>query len=228
MIHETKPPRLFVATLIWLKPGGKAALSRFRAQAGPLFAKYDLRVERVLAGTGKGQIVGHNPYEVPDVLQVFSVPSLDVFAAYTSDAEYVRLASERDAGISRMTALLGEALPPDPSAPSSSEVGQRLYGMAYQRFQPGGEELLEAFDRGAQALFARHGMHIEWSFRVRQTLTPVGEGLADFNPERMVVFFLDDAAALRAYVTDPEYVERAPVRDKGLRSYQFFLGTVPT
>jgi uncharacterized protein (DUF1330 family) len=227
MIHETETPRLFVTTLIWLNPGGRAALSKFRSEAGPLFRKYDLRVERVLAGTGKGQIVGHNPYEVPDVLQVFSLPSLDAFAAYTADAEYVRLASERDSGIARMSALLGDELPPDPSAQSSSEVGQRLYGMAFLCFQPGGEASLEEFDRGAQTLFARHGMHIERSFRVRKTLTPVGEGFADFMPERTVVFFLDDPAALRAYVTDPEYAERAPVRDRGLRSYQFFLGAVP-
>ncbi|MBL8682284.1 MAG: hypothetical protein JNK05_24160 [Myxococcales bacterium] len=228
MSTHNAPPRIFVTTLAWLAPGGREALSTFRARAGGLFAKHDLRVERTLVGHGKGQLVGSNPHDVPDVLQVFSLPSLDAFSAYTKDPEYVRLASERDAGVARLTAIIGDVLPDDPSSASVSDVRRRLYAMAFVRFHPGGDAAMAEFNAQAQTLFARHGMHIERTFRVAKTVTPVGAPLADFAPERVVVFFVDDPSALRAYATDPEYTERAAARDRGLRAYDFFLGTEST
>lgn len=225
--HST-PPRIFVTTLVWLAPGGGEALSTFRARAAGLFAKHDLRVERTLVGTAKGQLVGSNPHDVPDVLQVFSLPSMDAFAAYAADPDYLRLASERDKFIARMTAVIGSTLPEDPSSASTSEVSQRLYAMAFVSFLPDGEAAMDAFNEKAQPVFARHGMHIERSLRVAKTVTPVGEPLVAFAPERVVLFFVDTPAALRAYATDPEYIERAPTRDRGLRSYDFFLGKPAT
>jgi hypothetical protein len=38
------------------------------------------------------------------------------------------------------------------------------------------------------------------------------------------VFFLDHAAAMKGYATDPEYAALAPLRDTGLESYDFFTG----
>lgn len=225
MTHDRN--RIYITMLTWLHPGGMAAMASFRQNAAPLFAKHDVRVERLIAGTGKGQLVGTNPHETPDLLQIVSMPSLEAFRAYTSDPEYVRLAATRDVGIRRMTALVGSVSPPDPSMPSTSALGSRLYGFAFLRFAPGGEGALAEFNRRAQPLFARHGMHIEAMLEVAQTLSPLGRPLEDFAPERAVVFFLDDPSVLGAYASDPEYLALAPIRDRGLERYAFFLGKVP-
>jgi uncharacterized protein (DUF1330 family) len=220
--------RLYIIMLVWLKPGGEQALHTFREQAAHLWQHHDVRVERVLTGTGKGQLIGANPHDVPDLLQVVSVPSLEAFRAYTTSPEYVRLAEARDRGIARMVAVLGPALDVSAYNPESrSALGARQYGVAFARFHPGGAEAMDAFNRQANALYVRHGMHVEAMVHVAKTLTPVGTALEDFAPERVVVFFLDDAAALKAYVTDPEYMTLAPLRDRGLRSYDFFLARSP-
>ncbi|MEQ1568663.1 MAG: hypothetical protein ABMA64_23695 [Myxococcota bacterium] len=217
--------RVTLTMLIWLAPGGEQALNTFREQAAPLWQQHDLRVERVLSGTGKGQLLGVNPHDVPDVLQVVSMPSLEAFRAYTTSPEYVRLSAARDRGIARMVAVIGEPLDVSAYNPvSQSDPSARQYGVAFARFLPGGAEGMDEFNRRAHALYVRHGMHVEAMVRVAKTVTPVGSELEDFAPERVVVFFVDDPAALKAYVADPEYQALAPVRDSGLRSYDFFLG----
>ena len=221
--------RSFVTMLVWLNPEGSAALAQFRKAAAPLFAKYDLHIERVLACTGKGELVGKNPHELPDLIQVLSFPSLEAFRGYTADAEYVRLAALRDTGIRRMTAVIGQPLDVSALSPTSASTpSQRLYGAAFVRFETGGAEGLAEFNRRAVTLFARHGMHVESMSEVVKVATPLGEPLVEFAPERVVVFFLDEASALRGYATDPEYVALAPIRDRGLRAYDFFLGKVPS
>jgi uncharacterized protein (DUF1330 family) len=228
-VHETATSeRPLVAMLGWLAPGAEVALAQFRQEAAPLFAKYDLRVERVLAGVGKGQLVGSNPHEVPQLLQVISFPSMAAFQAYTSDPDYVRLARQRDAYVQRMAVVIGMPLDVSTLHPTStSTLSQRLYGVAFLRFHPDGAAGLTEFNQRASGLFARHGMHVERMFDVAKTVAPIGEPLVCFAPERVIVFYLDDPAALRGYATDPEYVELAPIRDRGLAAYDFFLGKVP-
>lgn len=221
-------PRLAVTMLVWLEPDGRAKLKHFAERGAPLFERYDLRVERVLEPSGKGALVGENPHEVPDLIQVFSMPSLEAFRAYTADSEYVRLAAERDQGIARMVAVIGKPLDVSPLNPTSaSEPTARRYGVAFARFLAGGAEGMDEFNRRAIPLYVRHGMHVEAMLQVVTTVTPVGQALEDFAPERVVVFFLDDEAALKAYVSDAEYKTLAPIRDVGLRSYEFFLGKTP-
>jgi hypothetical protein len=70
-------------------------------------------------------------------------------------------------------------------------------------------------------------MHVELMCDVGKIVAPIGKPLAEFAPERVIVFYLDDPTALRGYATDPEYVELAPIRDQGLAAYDFFLGKVP-
>jgi uncharacterized protein (DUF1330 family) len=220
-------PRFQVAMLCWLAPGAEATLAQFRKEASPLWDKYDLRTERVLNCTGKGQVVGENAYEAPQLIQVISLPSAAAFQAYLADPEYVHLAKQRDTAFLRLSAIVG--MPMDVTAlhPTSTQAAtKRLYGIAFLRFQPDGAEGLAEFNRRAGDLFLRHGMHVELMFNVMKTVTPVGEALSDFAPQRVIVFFLDDATALRDYATDPEYIELAPIRDKGLLSYDFFLGKV--
>lgn len=225
----TTSGRLLVAMLGWLSEGAEAALSEFRREAAPLFVKYDLRVERMLAGVGKGQLVGTNQHEVPELMQVLSFPSIAAFQAYTSDPDYVRLAARRDKYLKRMTAAVGMPLDVSTLAPASaSALSQRLYGMAFVRFLPDGASGLTEFNHRARGLFARHGMHVELMFDISKSVTPIGEPLVDFAPERAIVFYLDDPAALRGYATDPEYLELAPIRDRGLAAYDFFLGKVST
>lgn len=221
------PTRFVVVMLVSLHAGGAGALAEFRRQAAPLFARYDVRIERALSVSAKGQIVGENTFEQPDLVQVVSFPSAAQFQAYTTDARYVELARQRDLGIRRMTVIAGVPLDvADIATPSRGAETTRLYGVGLVRFKPGGGAGMDAFNRQAQALFARHGMHIESMVEAKQTVTPIGvaEGM---SPERVVVFFLDDGAAMRAYALDPEYKALAPLRDDGLASYDLFLGTVP-
>ena len=221
------PPRFTLTMLVWLKPGGAAAIAEFGAKAAPLFSKYDLRVERRLAVTGKGQIVGQNTYEQPDLIQVLSFPTAEAFKAYASDPLYVELAVARDQGMRRMTVLAGAPL--DIEAVKTPGIGPdhtRLYGVGLVRFLDNGAAGMDAFNEQAQHLFSRHGMHLEATIKVAQVMTPVGEAF-DIAADRVVVFFLDDATALPAYAADPEYKMLAPLRDNGLAAYDFFLGMVP-
>lgn len=224
----TASKRTFVTMLVWPRPGGIEALARFRERAKPLLDRYDLRIERVLDGRGKGQLVGENPWDVPPVIQILSVPSVESFRAYVGDPEYRTLAAERDANMDRIVAVIGEAIPPAEDRPRSvSALEGRLYGVAFATFKPGGADGLLEFNRRAQALFVRHGMHVEQLLSVSAVVTPVGAPLAGFAPERVIVFFLDDGTSLPAYASDPEYRELAPLRDRGLERYDFFTARAP-
>jgi uncharacterized protein (DUF1330 family) len=219
-------PRFTMTMLMWLKPDGAAALATFRQQAAPLFETYGLRVERVLKLSGKGQIVGDNRMDVPQLAQTISFPSAEQFKAYVSDPQYQALAQQRDLGLQRMVVVAGTPL--DVSAiatPGNGPLEERLYGVGLVRFKPGGSAGLDAFNLRAQALFARHGMHVESMLEVKQTLAPVGDAQG-VDPQRVVVFFLDNAAAMKGYATDPEYAALAPLRDTGLESYDFFTGAM--
>jgi len=210
--------------LMWVKPNGMAALATFRAQAAPLFETYGLRVDRQLKLAGKGQIVGENRFEVPHLAQVISFPSAAQFKAYVSDPLYLALAQERDKCLQRMTVMAGTALDvSNISTPGQGPLEDRMYGVGLVKFRPGGAGRLDTFNQRAQGLFARHGMHVESMLEVQQTLTPVGDVQA-MQPERVVVFFLDNGSAMKAYATDPEYAALAPFRDSGLETYDFFLG----
>lgn len=219
------PTARFVLTMLMgLQPEGAAALTSFRQSAGPLLARHDVRIERVLRIRGKGQIVGSNDFELPDLIQQISLPSREAFNAYLADPEYQALAPVRDAGLRRLSVCAGPAMDVSTIAtPGRGIPTTRLYGVGFVRFRPGGEAGLDAFNREAQSLFARHGMHVESMQQVAQTMTPVGtgDGLA---PQRVVVFFLDEAAQLPVYAADPEYRRLAPLRDEGLERYDVFLG----
>ncbi|MDZ7937838.1 MAG: hypothetical protein U5M53_05985 [Rhodoferax sp.] len=219
------PVRFSVFMLMSLRSDGATALAAFRQQAQALFEKHGVRVEGQWRMHGKGQIVGHNAFETPDLVQQVSFPSLAQFKAYVSDPEYLRLAPPRDQGLRQVTAIAGNLLDVQNIAkPGAGPAANRLYGVGLVRFKEGGSAGLDAFNLQAQTLFARHGMHVESMMDVKQILTPVGaeQGMA---PERVVVFFLDDASAMKAYATDPEYARLAPLRDQGLEAYDFFLGT---
>lgn len=223
---DKQAPRFTMTMLLWLKPEGAAALATFRAQAAPLFETYGLRVERQIKISGKGQIVGDNRFETPDLAQIISFPSAAQFKAYVSDPQYQALAQQRDLGLRRMTVMAGTALDVSGvSTPGQGLLEERWYGVGLVRFQPGGAQGLDTFNQRAQALFARHGMHVESMLEVQQTLTPVGDA-EGMQPQRVVVFFLDNAAAMKGYVTDPEYAALAPLRDAGLDTCDFFVGGV--
>jgi uncharacterized protein (DUF1330 family) len=216
--------RFSVFMLMGLKPDGAASLATFRQQAQALFEKYDVRVDGQWRMHGKGQIVGQNPFETPDLVQQVSFPSLAQFKAYVSDPEYLRLAPARDQGLRQVTAIAGSLLDvQNVATPGTGPVANRLYGVGLVRFKDGGSAGLDAFNLQAQALFARHGMHVESMLDVKQVLTPVGAAQS-MAPERVVVFFLDDANTMKAYATDPDYARLAPLRDDGLEAYDFFLG----
>lgn len=218
--------RFVVIMLMTTKPDSAAGLTSFRTQAAPIFQDYDLRVERQLTVRAKGQIVGENRFALPEMIQVLSFPSAERFKAYLADPRYQALAPLRDAALASMTVLAGQSL--DISrvhTPGLGPVASRLYGVGLVSFKPAGEAGLDTFNERAQALFKRHGMHVELMMRVQHGAQPVGEKDERMNPERVVVFFLDDASAMRGYLADPEYIALAPLRDEGLNTYDFFVGT---
>lgn len=220
-------PRFTLAMFVWLKPNGAAVMAEFASQAASLFATYDLRVERRLSITGKSQVVGENRFESPDVIQLLSFPSVEAFKAYVTDPQYVELAKRRDDGIRRLTVMSGFPLDLEHlSTPGSGPAHTRLYGVGLARFLENGYIGMDAFNAQAQGLFARHGMHLESILSVGQVMTPIGEP-NDMDPQRIVVFFLDQAAALPGYASDPEYQALAPLRDDGLETYDLFLGVAP-
>jgi uncharacterized protein (DUF1330 family) len=223
----TQTPRFAVAMFLWLGPDGKAALARFRQNAAPILARHGVQVDRVLELRGKGQIVGENPHELPDMFQHVSFPDAAAFKAYVSDPEYLALAPDRDQALRRMLVMSGPSHDLGHLAtPGTGAVTDRLYGVGLPSFKPGGADGLAAFNEQAQSLFARHGMHLEAMIDAAQTAAPIGD-LAGFEAERVVVFFLDRAESLAGYARDPEYVALAPVRDAGLQSYPLFFGAVP-
>ena len=200
---DMQTPRFTITMLLWLKPDGAAALAAFRQQAAPLFETYGLRVERQLKISGKGQIVGENRFEVPQLVQIISFPTAAQFKAYVSDPQYLALAQQRDQGLHRMTVIAGTALDVSRiSTPGQGRLEERLYGVGLVRFKPGGSEGLDNFNLSAQALFARHGMHVESMLEVQQTLTPVGDD-EGMQPQRVVVFFLDNPAAMKGLCHRP-------------------------
>lgn len=218
--------RFVVIMLMTTKPDSAAGLTSFRTQAAPIFQDYDLRVERQLTVRAKGQIVGENRFALPEMIQVLSFPSAERFKAYLADPRYQALAPLRDAALASMTVLAGQSLDISRvSTPGLGPVASRLYGVGLVSFKPQGEQGLDTFNERAQALFKRHGMHVERMMRVQHCAQPVGEKDERMNPERVVVFFLDDASAMRGYLADPEYIALAPLRDEGLNTYDFFVGT---
>lgn len=218
--------RFVVIMLMTTKPDSAAGLTSFRTQAAPIFQDYDLRVERQLTVRAKGQIVGENRFALPEMIQVLSFPSAERFKAYLADPRYQALAPLRDAALASMTVLAGQSLDISRvSTPGLGPVASRLYGVGLVSFKPQGEQGLDTFNQRAQDLFKRHGMHVERMMRVQHCAQPVGEKDERMNPERVVVFFLDDASAMRGYLADPEYIALAPLRDEGLNTYDFFVGT---
>lgn len=218
--------RFVVIMLMTTKPDSAAGLTSFRTQAAPLFQDHDLRIERQLDVRAKGQIVGENRFALPDMIQVLSFPSAERFKAYLADPRYQALAPLRDAVLASMTVLAGQSLDISRvSTPGLGPVASRLYGVGLVSFKPQGEQGLDTFNERAQDLFKRHGMHVERMMRVQHCAQPVGEKDERMNPERVVVFFLDDASAMRGYLADPEYIALAPLRDEGLNTYDFFVGT---
>lgn len=224
MSNETS--RFAVVAMIWLRPGGTAALRTFREQGTALFARHDMRISREIQVAGKGQVVGENHFEKPDLIQVLTFPSPDGFRAYLADPDYIALAPDRDAAIQRMTVCAGSEMPLDgiATAGCGPEVA-RFYGVGLVRFKPGGSAGLDAFNRQGQAVFKRHGLHVEAMVDVARVLTPIGTA-DDMAPERIVVFFFDDPAAFPAYVSDPDYLRLAPLRDQGLHAYDVFTGSL--
>lgn len=224
---EVPGDRFSVAMFLWLAPAGEAALAGFRQSATTLFARHGLKVERVLKLTSKGQIVGENRHDMPDLFQLVSFESAKAFQAYIADPEYVALAAERDKGIRRMVVLAGTAVDLGALATSGSGTAEtRLYGVGLARFREGGAAGMQAFNERAQPLFARHGMHLEANVDIAKALAPIGP-LDGFTADRVVIFFLDAASQLQAYASDPEYAALAPLRDDGLAGYDLFFGMVP-
>lgn len=223
----TQTPSYSVAMFLWLAPDGKAALARLRRDAAEVLARHGVRVDRVLDLRGKGQIVGENPHDLPDMFQLVSFPDAAAFKAYVSDPEYLAFAKTRDPAMQRLVVMAGASLDLGRVAtPGTGAISDRLYGVGLPSFKPDGVKGLEAFNEQAQALFARHGMHLEAMIDVAQIAATIGD-VSGFAAERVVVFFLDRAESLAEYARDPEYAALAPLRDDGLQSYPVVFGSVP-
>ena len=74
---------------------------------------------------------------------------------------------------------------------------------------PGG---FDEYQERAKPILARHGVHIE---RWLMTEAIVGNGID--KPDQIVVTWFKDAAAMEAFVNDPEYREVAEIRDQAVK-----------
>lgn len=217
--------KVFITMMMWIKPDGEVKIKEFKEKAQELFHKYEIKVERSILITAKGQLIGENKIEKPSVIQIISVSSLENFKNYVADPEYKKLSAIRDEGLDRMVATVGTSIPTEDFNPhSDSLVSERLYVVAFTNFSyPSGDGILE-FNQKASELFKKYGMHVESMSDVKNILYPLGEKIDPFNPQRTIVFFLDNAATMSSYINDPEYKELAPLRDRGLITYDFFIG----
>lgn len=215
-----------ISMMIWLKPEGQKGLLEFKEKASPLFEKYGIKVERVISIKNKGQIIGQNLLETPHLIQIISVPSFEIFQKYLNDPEYLKLAPIRDQSTEKILVSMGPSIDVSNfNSMSDSKLTERLYGVGFVKFKENGRHGLMEFNARAVNVFKRHGMHVESMFDVRASKAAVGELPSAFLPELIVTFFLDSSESMKAYINDPEYQELAPLRDQGLLTYDFFVGT---
>jgi len=214
-----------ISMMIWLKPDGQKGLLEFKEKAAPLFIKYGIKIERVVAIKNKGQIVGQNLWDTPHLIQIISAPSLENFQKYLNDPEYIKLSPLRDQSAEKIIASMGPTMDTSQfNSASHSELSQRLYGVGFVKFKENGRSGLLNFNAKAIEVFKRHGMHVESMFDAKASKAATGEMLSGFAPELIVTFFLDSAESLKAYISDPEYQALAVLRDNGLMAYDFFTG----
>lgn len=216
---------LIISMSIWLKPNGTQAMMQFQELAMPLFARHKIKIERVILAKSKGQIVGKNEMDIPDLIQIVSAPSLEAFQQYLKDPEYLKIAPIRDEACEKILVSIGSTIDVSEFNPiSSSTKDERLYGIGFVQFKEDGRDKLLHFNRLAIDLYKRHGMHVETMFDVKNNKASVGELPNQYSPQLIVSFFLDSESSLKNYITDPEYIKLAPIRDQGLKNYDFFIG----
>ncbi len=214
-----------ISMLIWLKPDGQKGLSEFKEKAAPLFLKYGIKVERIIKIQSKGQIVGQNQWDTPNLIQIISAPSAESFQKYLQDPEYARLAPIRDQAVDRVVASMGPSIDVAQFNPESdSLLDDRFYGVGFVKFKENGRSGLLDFNLKASQIFKRHGMHVESMFDAKISKVTNGRDFSTFSPELIVTFFLDNQASMKDYINDPEYQSLSPIRDNGLEAYDFFVG----
>jgi len=220
--------RVYFTSFLYFNEGGFEKFQEFQEKAEDLFEKYDLRMEHALNIVKKGEIGEvKNSIEQPDRINVFSLPSMELFQKMAVDDEYQELAKIRDAGLRKFNATLGglNEMSGALKIPSNTPVKDRMYALAFINFKENGKDgLIEFSKKGVESgLYEKYGMHLDEIIIPKMSKAIIGE-LDYENPQMILTFYLDDIKKMPAYLDDPTYKEIAPLRDKGLESYYFFMG----
>jgi len=227
-IKQTKMEnRTYFTSFLYFKEGGKEQLKEFQEKAASLFTKYDMRIEYVLMITKKGEIgEAKNLIEQPDHIQVFSLPSIELFQQYATNPEYLELSKIRDDGLRKFNVTIGDLSDIGSlKTNSTTPINERMYALAFINFKENGKEgLMEFNKKGVESgLYEKYGMHLDEVIIPKMSKAIIGE-LDYETPQMILAFYLDDIKKMPAYLDDPTYKKIAPLRDNGLESYHFFMG----
>lgn len=219
------PTPLTIVTFFHFLENGDQRLREFQERAAPSFARHQLRVEKEIAVVGRGQI-GPSPnlLEQPDLIQIATIPSSEAFQEYLADPDVRELAPIRASGLRKMTAHLGPSLDLAGIAQPAREGATHVAALVRFRDEAGLGSLVEFNRRGVESdLFPRHGIRVLHLAKSTKSIVAMGSPDGE-APQAFVHFAIEEPARMKEYLSDPEYLALAPLRDACLESYHFFQG----
>ena len=218
---------IVLVMLIAFKQNAVRQFAEFTEKNAPLLKRYNISLLKTIDIGIKGQLLGENKMPQPNIINIYHIPSMDLFMDYMADDEYKAASLLRSEATETVQGYFTREQPlPEPFY-SDSPATQRLYIVGFAHFKNQNEIGLEAFNRQAIAtgLFKKHGMHIEHQLSPFKVVTVVG-ATEIISPDRIQVFFVDHPDNIKNYVSDPVYKELSPIRDETLDKYDFFAGSL--
>ncbi|RAW01533.1 hypothetical protein [Pseudochryseolinea flava] len=157
------------------------------------------------------------------MIQIFTAKNLISFQSYMADEEVQRLSNVRNQGLRKMTVSFGSEI--SASEILSKSTDGALRGIALVKFKENLDHtaMLEFNRLGENSgLFSKYGIHAEAFVKVMKSMPAIG-ALDYKQPDLIALFGVDDASKMKAYLSDRQYLELAPIRDNTLDSYHFFM-----
>ncbi len=216
--------KIIFISFLYFKEGGIQKLDEFQAKANPYFKKYGIEILHQYKPISKGQIGSiQNEIEQPDMIQIFTAESMTNFQSYMADDSVKKLAEIRNSGLRKMNVSFGTEK--ETTGIISQSANNAIHGIALVTFKDstGIDSLIEFNQKGQRnGLFAKYGIHSENFIKVMKSMPAIGE-LDYQQPELIVIFGVDDPSKMKDYISDTKYVALAPIREKALKTYHFFM-----
>lgn len=216
--------RIIFISFLYFKEGGIQKLDEFQLKAKSNFEKYGIKILHQYQPISKGQIGSiQNEIEQPDMIQIFTAESMANFQSYMADNEVKALAKIRNSGLRKMNVSFGTEK--ETTEIISQSTKNAIHGIAFVTFKnsTGIDNLIEFNQKGQRnGLFAKYGIHSENFIKVMKSMPAIGE-LDYQQPELVVIFGIDDATKMKDYISDPNYIALAPIRDNALKTYHLFM-----